>query len=347
VADAWLEVSLLVDGELAEAAAEVLGRFVSGGVVIESTRIEPVSGEWGDETNEGRPVGPLRVSGYLPVDDSLTRTRHKLEEALWHLGRIQPLPEPGFRLVQAADWAEAWKENFQPFPAGKRLLIAPTWAAVEPAGREVLRIDPGMAFGTGTHPSTQLCLELLDDFLDEGRRARPERTEGTNENTVHPSYFAHPEPALGNVEEPPADRPLSVIDVGCGSGILAIAALRLGARRALAVDTDPEAVKAARENAAVNGVQERLEVGLGSVAEVLAGRFTFRQAEIVVANILATVIGRLLGEGLGDLLAPGGVLILSGILEHQVAEVLSAASARGLSLFDQRRQGDWVTLAVR
>lgn len=312
MADAWLEVSLLVDGELAEAVAEVLGRFVSGGIVIESTRIEPVSDEWADETNEGQPVGPLRVSGYLPIDDALTTVRQKLEEALWHLGRIQPLPEPDFRLVQAADWAEAWKEHFQPFPAGRRLMIAPTWAAVDPAGRVVLGIDPGMAFGTGTHPSTQLCLELLDEFLDERRKASP-----------------------------------SIIDVGCGSGILAIAALKLGARRALAVDTDPEAVKAARENAAINGVQERLEVGLGSIGEVLAGEFTLRRAEIIVANILAPVLVRLLGEGLGDLMMPGGVLILSGILGEQAAEVLSAASARRLSPFDQRQKGDWVALAVR
>lgn len=330
MADAWLEVSLLVDGELAEAVAEVLGRFVSGGVVIESTRIEPVPDEWGDETNEGRPIGPLRVSGYLPVDDSLTAVRQKLEEALWHLGRIQPISEPDFRLVQAADWAEAWKEHFQPFPAGKRLLIAPTWAAVEPAGREVLRINPGMAFGTGTHPSTQLCLELLDEILEGAQISSSDRTKRTGDAPLHPSKL-----------------PLSVIDVGCGSGILAIAALRLGARRALAVDTDPGAVKAARENAAVNGVQERLEVGLGSVSEVLAGEFTFRQAEIVVANILAPVLVRLLGNGLGDLLAPGGVMILSGILVYQVAEVLSAVSARDLRLFDQRRRGDWVALAVR
>lgn len=313
----WLEISLTVDGELAEAVAEVLSRFAPGGVVIESTALTAEA-----DDSEGHPVGPLRVAAYLPVEAGLDDTRRKLEESLWYLGRIQPLPAPQFRSVQEADWAEAWKEHYQPITIGRRLIIVPAWLENPDPGRLPIRMDPGMAFGTGTHPTTQLCLELVDELYDEVRTTEDE------ENLLSPVVL----------------RPSTVIDIGCGSGILSVAALLLGAERALGVDIDPLAVEVATENAALNRVSDRFETGLGSVSEVLAGRFSLRQSPLVLANILAPVIIRLLDDGLGDLLSPGGSLVLSGIIQEQAGDVEAAFQKHGLHRVDRRQSGDWVAL---
>jgi len=308
----WLEVSLVVDGELAEAVAEVLARFVPNGVALEATQIIP------DPGGEGHPGNSLRVCGYLPFDEQIEETRRKLEEALWYLGRIQPLPAPQFRPIQETDWSQAWKQHYHPIPVGKKLIIVPAWLENPQPGRIPIRIEPGMAFGTGTHPTTQLCMEMIESWY-------------TNEIT-----------GIGS-----APGPFNVIDVGCGSGILSVAALKLGAGRALGVDVDADAVRAAGKNARINEVAERLEIGLGSVVEIRSGVFSMRQAPLVLANILAPIIIRLLSEGLGDLVAPGGLLILSGILEEQAQDVQTAIQAHGFYILDQRQQGDWVALGVK
>jgi ribosomal protein L11 methyltransferase len=282
----------------------VLTRFAPGGVAIESTQI------YADVEDEGHAVGPLRVCAYLPHDPALEQTRQKLEEALWYLGRIQPLPAAQFQWVRETDWAEAWKQHYHPIAIGKRLVIVPAWLESPYPERVAVCMDPGMAFGTGAHPTTQLCLELLADNLQAG--ALP-----------------------------------CMIDVGCGSGILAIAALKLGVERALGVDIDPPAVKVTGENAALNGVAERLEVGQGSVKEILAGNFSVRQAPLVVANILAPVILRLFEAGLSGLLTSGGTLILSGILAEQAGEVESAARQHGLRILSRHQEGDWVAIAAQ
>jgi ribosomal protein L11 methyltransferase len=303
----WLEVSLTVDGELAESVAEVLARFIPEGVVIESTAITA-----NPDNSDSHAVGPLRVYGYLPVDARLEDTRRRLEESLWYLGRIRPLPDPQFQLIQQTNWAEAWKVHYHPIAIGKRLMIIPAWLETPSPERIPIRIDPGMAFGTGTHPTTQLCLEEIETFLDE-TPARPAAWE--------------------------------VIDIGCGTAILAIAALQLGAAHALGVDIDADAIRAARENAATNGVQDRLELGLGSLAEVLHGNYSIKQSHLVLANILAPVLARLLDEGLGDLLTAGGRLVLSGILAEQAQDVEIAAIRNGLQLAGRRQSGDWVALS--
>lgn len=308
--DSWLEVSLIVFGELAEAVAEVLRRFAPNGVAIESTYISP------DPEGEGAPRGPLRVCAYLPVDDDLEEKRRKLEEALWYLGRIQPIPEPSYRVLPETDWAEAWKRHFSPINVGRRLSILPAWMEPPDQGRLSVRIDPGMAFGTGTHPSTQLCLEMIEGwFVQEEEKGRKE--EG-----------------------------VSVIDLGCGSGILAVAALKLGAGRALGVDVDPQAIRSARQNAENNGVEENLELEVGSLADILAGKYSLRQAPLVVANILAPTLIKLLEEGLAEIVAPGGALILSGILAEQATEVIAVAEKSDLRVVETRQQEDWVALAL-
>jgi ribosomal protein L11 methyltransferase len=316
----WLEVALIVDGEIAEAVAEVLARFIPDGIVIESTQI------LSDPYDEGRPVGPLRVYGYLPVvesakDPMIEETRRCLEESFWYLGRIRPVPAPVFKIVQQSDWAETWKQHYHPIPIGQRLMVIPSWLNIPLQGRVALRIDPGMAFGTGTHPTTRLCLEIIESLLDQVKQ--------------------------------PVD--LTAIDVGCGSGILAIAALKLGLSHALGVDKDPEAIPIARKNAADNGVAPRLELGIGSVVEIRRGTFGLRRAPLVLVNILAPIIIQLLDDGLTDLLEPGGSLVLSGILENQLSgddnlnpiAVLPALERHSLVVQERRQVDDWVALVVK
>ncbi|MEJ2597341.1 MAG: 50S ribosomal protein L11 methyltransferase [Anaerolineales bacterium] len=302
----WLEVALVVDGELAEAVAEVLARFAPNGVVIESTAITP------QVNGPGRVEGPLRVAAYLPVESQLEEVRQRLEEALWYLGRIQPLPKAEYQLVRQADWAEAWKRHYHPIAVGRRLMIVPVWLENPEPTRVPIRVDPGMAFGTGTHPTTQLCLQFIEDSLE----------------------------AVSPVE------PLNVIDLGCGSGILSIAALKLGARHALGVDIESQAIAAARQNGVMNGVAPSLELGEGSLAEIRRGEFSLRKARLVLANILAPILIRLLDEGLGDLLEPDGELVLSGILDEQAGDVQAAAARNGLRLAYRRQLKDWVALVL-
>ncbi|MBE0409796.1 MAG: 50S ribosomal protein L11 methyltransferase [Anaerolineales bacterium] len=304
----WLEISLTVDGELAEAVSEVLSRFAPHGVVIESTQIQV------DAYDQGYPSGPLRVSAYLPLDDQIEDKRRSLEQALWHLGFIRSLPEPQYRTVEEADWAEAWKKHFHPIEIGNHLLVVPPWIDPIDDSKVVVRIDPGMAFGTGTHPSTQLCLSMISE------------------------WFINQQSAI-----PHAD--MTMIDVGCGSGILAIAALKLGFTRALGVDLDPQALLAARTNAEMNAVTESLELQVGSLSEILLGRFSLTSAPLVAANILAPVLVRMLADGLGKTLTPGGSLILAGILVEQAVEVITAALGQGLRLVNENHMGDWIALS--
>ncbi len=299
----WLEVSLTVNGELAEAVADVLARFAPNGVTTEQAV------DFLNDEDEGTPEGPVTVRAYLVADDKLEKTRQKLEEALYYLGMIQPLPKPIFTTIQDENWMEAWKVHYRPIPVGNRLIIVPAWMESPDANRIPIKIDPGMAFGTGTHPTTQLCLELLETNIHEGSQ---------------------------------------VIDIGCGSGILSIAALKLGTGFALGVDIDEASVKASRENADANGISAgRFETGKGSVTEVLSGKYQIRNAPLVMANILAPIIIRLFDMGLGKLLTPRGALILSGIMVDQAAGVIASAEAHGLKLVETHQMGDWVAMLVR
>lgn len=299
----WLEVSLSVNGETAEAVADVLARFAPEGVALEATRLET-----SPETDETRPTGDVLVRAYLAVDADLDARRQQLEEALWHLGQILPLPQPAYRPIVETNWSESWKVNFHPLRLGRRLMIVPAWLNPPLQPDDVaIRLDPGMAFGTGTHPTTQLCLLAIERYLPPGA---------------------------------------PVLDLGTGSGILSIAAAKLGAGPILAVDIDDEAVRVAGENTAANGVAERIQVAQASLAEVLAGQFgpQWRGVPLVVANILARVIILLLGQGLADTVAPGGRLIVSGILDTQAADVHAALVDAGLTVLAQEQIDDWVAL---
>ena len=301
----WLEICIQTDGEGAEAVAEVLRPFAYQESVVLEQR--------GDETNlDPNALEPeVTVKIYVPEDDDSPQLRRRVAEALYHLSRLYPLPEPTFRELQDADWANAWKEHYRPFRLGRRLRIRPTWLAHEPDDDArpddvTLVLDPGMAFGTGLHPTTQSCLRALEELVTPG---------------------------------------MTVLDAGTGSGILAIAAARLGAASVAAFDTDALAVRATLDNAAQNGVAGQLRVWRGELDSVRteAGSEPWLW-DIVVANILAPVIIGLLGEqGLLDYVAPDGHLILSGIIDEQGPDVEAALAAAGGQVRRIITAGDWVT----
>lgn len=297
----WIEVSLCVTPEQAEAVAEVLGRFTREGVVIEQTALQ-------DTRQVNQFESQVRVYGYFFADHNMEERKQKIEEALWHLGQIQPLPDAQYREIMDENWMNAWKDQYKPLRVGEKLMIIPSWVKKEFPGRLPIRINPGMAFGTGTHPTTQLCLEALEEYLQSTQ---------------------------------------TVFDIGCGSGILTIAALRLGADKVIAVDIEPASVQSTRENCTLNQVEGQVEIGQGSVELIRSGKFGLLKAPLVVANILASVITNLIENGLTDLVEEGGLLILSGILDHQADAIIHRAEECGLSLVEKRGMEDWVALCLK
>jgi ribosomal protein L11 methyltransferase len=285
----WLEISVTSDNEGAEAVAEVLSRYAYRGVVIEAGP-------------EGWNAGPVVVRAYLPADDRLRANKRRIEEALCHLDRIRSVSVPSFRPVAEEDWVEAWKERLNVLRIGRHIVIRPSWRDYAPEpGDIVIQLDPGMAFGTGLHPTTQMCLVALEELM------RPEA---------------------------------AVLDLGTGSGILAIAAAKLGAGHVLAVDRDPVAVKTARGNLVTNGVQGVVSVMEGSLQEV-SGNY-----DLVVVNILAKVIVEMMQEGLATRLHPGGRLITAGIIADQASEVVAALERGGLTAVERQQREDWVCLVA-
>ena len=286
----WLEVSVTTKNETAEAVAEVLSRYAHRGVIIEAGP-------------EGWNVNPVTVRAYLPADEQLPANKRSVEEALWHLGRIQPIPAPAFCPVADEDWAEKWKEQLSVLHIGRHIVIRPSWLDYAPEPDDiVIKLDPGMAFGTGLHPTTQMCLAALEELLRPGAK---------------------------------------VLDLGTGSGILAIAAARLGAGHLLALDNDPDAVKTARRNVTTNEVQKIVDVRCGSLAEA-QGAYDF-----VLVNILAKVIVDMTRGGLATHVRPGGNLIATGIIAGQEPEVIAAMEKKGLTLVEQRQRDDWMCLITR
>lgn len=286
----WLEISVEVEAEAAEAVAEVLSRYVEQGVAIEAGP-------------DGWHAGPVVVRAYLPDDDEMWGKKRKIQEGLWHLGQITSIPEPAFRSVAEEDWTEAWKKRLRVLRIGDRIVIQPSWLEYAPEPKDiVIRLDPGMAFGTGLHPTTQMCLHALEGLVRPG---------------------------------------MDVLDVGTGSGILAIAAAKLGAKRVLAVDNDPQAVKVARSNVVGNNAHEIVQVKRGPLSDVE------RSYDVVVVNILARVIVELLEEGLSERLGIDGIFIAAGITEDKAHEVTAAFEEKGLKLLDQLRQDDWVSLLAK
>lgn len=295
----WIEVSISVDGEAAEAAAELFNRYGYQGVAIEHEGIEPEKIDDGDLP----PPTRLTVRAYLPEDDRVEESKRQLEAGLGYLNMMYPMPQPSYAIVDEQDWAEAWKAHYHPVRIGRHVLIRPLWIDVPLQENDIeIALDPGMAFGTGTHPTTQLCLEALEDVTPRG---------GT------------------------------VLDLGTGSGILAIAAAKLGAGPILAVDNDPIAVKVTLENLEQNGVADKVVAAEGSLESVLASHPPF---DLIVVNILARVIIAMCAQGLGDTVKPGGYAVFSGIILEQADDVEAALRQTGLAPTKRRQQSDWVVI---
>jgi ribosomal protein L11 methyltransferase len=304
--DAWLELSVEADVEAVEAVSEILGRAAPGG-----TSVEPAY----DLVDEGLgaridPTRPAIVRAYLPARDPFA-VEQAIADTTTALGHLQafglrPIGPLQTRLVHETDWADAWKAYFPVMRIGRRIVIRPTWRRHRRTPDDVvLALDPGMAFGTGLHPTTRLCLAATETLADRGGLAAAR-----------------------------------VLDVGCGSGILAIAALRLGADTAFGVDTDPIAIEATTANARRNGLTRRLRSRVGSLP---SGGSPF---DVVLANLIAGVLAPLAGA-LHDELRPGGVLVASGIFVDREGDVRTAFEAAGLVVETRLAEGDWVALVVR
>jgi ribosomal protein L11 methyltransferase len=316
--DYWLELSVVVAPEAVEAVTELLSRYISGGVAIE----EPYRLLDDGQAHEPLAGAPVMVRAYVPDDQSGAKTRRQIEEGLWHLHQVDlgSIGELTTRRLAEEDWANAWKEHYHVLRLGRHTVIKPSWRAYAPQpGEVVVELDPGMAFGTGLHPTTRNCLLLLEELIHPGDQ---------------------------------------VLDVGTGSGILAIAAAKLGAASVMALDVSPVAVEAARANAAANGVVDRVEVRLATL-EGAAGEpymplppdlavlgAEIGEHDLVLANIIARVIGQL-APSLLRATRPNGTLIASGIIEERRAEAEQPLVAAGLRAIRSLVEGDWVTLAGR
>jgi len=302
--NAWLELSVEADLEAVEAVSEILAR-----VAPEGTSVEP-GFELVDEGLAARidPGRPAIVRAYVSAADPGVAERLAADVArdLGHLSAfgLRPIGPLTTRIVAEADWAEAWKAHFPVMRIGRRFVIRPSWRRHRASGDEiVLALDPGMAFGTGLHPTTRLCLKGLEALADAG--------------------------ALDGAR---------ALDVGCGSGILSIAAARLGARSVTSVDIDPIAIDATTANARRNRLTRQIRPRLGSLP---SGDGPYA---LVIANLIASVLIALAGDLAGEL-TPDGRWLVSGIFADREAAVREAFIGVGLAVTDRWAEDEWVALA--
>jgi ribosomal protein L11 methyltransferase len=316
----WLECTIdTAPGCLEDLAAYLTACGIEGLVLEEESDFDSFADEnrpfWDDvdEALRQSRQGVTRATFYVTADEE---GRARLDEVTAglpafraRLGREAGSLAVNLHALQEEDWSQNWKKYYQPFPVGQRLYVVPEWLRQEPVpeGRLPLYLNPGLIFGTGSHGTTRLCMEGVERYLRPGDR---------------------------------------VLDLGTGSGILAIAALRLGASQAKGCDIDPKAVDVAAENAAYNGIHEEFQVYIGDITkdaalqQQLAGRY-----QLVVANIVADVIIPLCAVA-GDYLAPGGTFLTSGILEGRASEVETALSANGFTLLERQERDGWVSFAA-
>lgn len=315
----WHEITVLATEQSQEMVSHYLYELGAGGVSIEESWSEDKPrdtslGQWYDKPlNDIRP-GYAVIKGYFPEGTDIAAISSELN------GLLEGLPEYGYDAgeftielgdVHEDDWADAWKKYFKPIEVSDRLTIKPTWEDYTPRPDElIIELDPGMAFGTGTHPTTALCLRTLESSISGGEQ---------------------------------------VIDVGTGSGILAIGAIKLGAAKVLALDLDPVAVSSATENIKLNGLEHVIEVRqsdlLGVLHEGPSDRAVTPPVDLVVANILAEIILLFISD-VYEVLKPGGLYIASGIYKNKETDVEAGLLAAGFEIVDVVRQDDWLAFVA-
>jgi ribosomal protein L11 methyltransferase len=296
----WLELSVDADVEAVEAVSEILGRIAAGTIVQPASLVRDPVDELAVRED---PSAGYAVVAHIADDGAAAAAIEATERALWHLQAfgLRPMSALRVRPVADGDWAEAWKEHYVPQRIG-RVVVIPSWSSEPLSPGEVpITLDPGMAFGTGLHPTTQGCLRLLQEI----------------------------DPML-----------TPVLDIGIGSGILALAALRLGAERAIGLDTDPLAVEAAMANAERNGLADRLVASVGTLPETPTASYP-----LVLANLVAVVLVDL-APRLAAHVARGGVLLASGILGTKADAVIAALAVAGLEVVTRLDDGEWVSLRL-
>ncbi len=292
-----IELAICADAESAEALAAALNEYAYGGAVIEQV-IMPEQGETIDAAR------PFTVRAFLLNDETLDEKRRAIERSVWALGMLRPLGELEMRELAEEDYANAWKKFYNVLHVGARTVIKPSWLEYNARENEiVIELDPGMAFGTGLHPTTRLCLAMLEKYVTP------------------------------NCE---------MLDVGTGSGILAIGAAKLGTRFVDARDIDPIAVETARKNVQASGLSEKISVTRQSI-EMETSPQLF---EIVVANIFADTIAEL-APALIQHVRNDGVFIASGILVERAHLVENAMHAQAMMLVEKMQEEDWLVMVYR
>jgi ribosomal protein L11 methyltransferase len=294
----WLEISVQVDDEeTTKAICELFDHYGEGGAVQEQILLGK------DEARSHIPP-PVTVKTYLPLKGVDDERRYALEKGLSFLAKLYPLSAPQFRELQEEDWANAWKAHFQPQRIGQHLVFKLAEQDFSPVEDDiVMNLEPGMAFGTGLHPTTRMCLVCLEHYLRVGDR---------------------------------------VLDMGTGSGILAIAAARLGAGGVLALDNDPVAVRAARRNVSLNSLANVIEVQEGSLAYLTETSSPLLDG--IAVNILAEVIANMMEKGLTSHLKSGAWLIAGGIVEAAETMLRAMFEKCGMQINARHQEKDWVTL---
>lgn len=299
----WYQLSVDVDAEAVEAVSELFGRYgFNEGVAIEEPYIQD-----GDGDNLAVALDkPFTIHTYVAEEDFRPEILEDLRHALYFLGQLRGVSDVRISSLQEEDWANAWKDHFQVHKIGDRVVIRPPWLEYEPKDDEVIVVlDPGMAFGTGLHPSTKLSMLGTEEVVKPGDR---------------------------------------LLDVGTGSGILAIAAVKLGAAKADTVDVESVAVVATAENAERNGVSDKILVNHGSVGP--GEPFYGQQYDVVLANIIARILIEL-SEAIVGHTRPGGSIVLAGIIESREQDVIDTFAGLGAEVVNRRFQEDWVSLVLR
>ncbi|MCM3633252.1 50S ribosomal protein L11 methyltransferase [Paenibacillus camelliae] len=319
----WYEITIATT----EIATEMISNFLhesgAGGVSIEESGTlnkprDTSFGQWYDTPLNDIPEGQAIIKGYFSEETDMEQLIHNIKprvEGLHEFGIDPGKVEYSYIEVDDEDWATAWKDYFHPIRITDRITIKPTWENYEPEdGELIIELDPGMAFGTGTHPTTSLCLKTLENVIKGGEE---------------------------------------VIDVGTGSGVLAIGAMKLGAKHVLALDLDPVAVSSATENVSLNGLSDNVDVHLSDLLGVLRQDSDKLEAlkvkppvDIVVANILAEII-MLFIDDVYEALRPDGTYIASGIWKNKEDVVEQALQAAGFIIENKFRDEDWLAFVAR